>query len=139
MNTLPLREILLAAKDAVAEGWGLNVHLGWPQTPTALPYAVVFLMPVARDFDPAQGVESKVRIGILGRWLMPGVADDPVEIVKADRMNEMVAAFQTGPDFAGVGYLPIVTALDPRDAEDLEKGAFQVGVTFECRTGEDHS
>lgn len=137
-NDIALRPLLLAAKAAAEAAWAdAPSSLGWPRFPRTGAYSVVLLGPSDRQFQGGN-CTTPVSITVLLRAPLPTAAQDEVELIKADRINDAIAELQTGPTFTAYGYLPIVSRFDPRESEDLDENYYQVSVTLTVQTTEDH-
>jgi hypothetical protein len=129
-SDISLHLLLLEAVDRVKEAWpGLTaIDLGPARVERTAPYAVVGLSPVSREFH-GQNVRSYVELVIIGRWPLPGAADNPVEIEKCYRVDEIIATMQKDVNFNDFANLPVVSSVDTRASDDLEQNLYQVMVT----------
>jgi hypothetical protein len=126
-SDINLHLLLLEAVARIKEAWpGLTaIELGPSRLERTAPYAEVALFAVSREFR-GQNIQSHVEIMVRGRWALPGPADNPVEIEKCHRIDELVATMQKDNHFGELANLPLVATVDPRSSEDLEQSLYQV-------------
>jgi hypothetical protein len=130
-SDMSLHLLLLEAVDRVKEAWpGLTaIDLGPSRVERTAPYAELALSSVSREFR-GQNVQSNVEIMIRGRWPLPGASDNPVEVEKCYRIDEIVATMQKDAHFNDLANLPLVAMVDPRSSEDLEQNLYQVVISL---------
>lgn len=134
MSVVPQTPVIVEAlRSAVLAAWDLSpVDYGKPLTGRDAPNAAIYRRSVEQD--PQEGAWVYT-FEVAGRWPLP--EGENWEAEREDRAAEIVTAIQTGPDLAGVAYLPYVTSLvfpDPNEARDT----YEMFATVACRTDADH-
>ena len=133
-----LEAILEAIRANVNEAWeaSMPVSFGPPVEALAAPYAVVDLLPVAREFQTVRGVEETYRFRVTGRFPFPSSGN--LLLTKAGRMRALIELLQPGPRYQGLATRPLVTQADPGETDDGEQRVYEVTLTFECRVEVEH-
>ena len=128
------RELLDALIPAVRTAWGTErVAIRRPRTRQLdLPYAVVWFEKFEAAFGGAGSmsrVQQTLRVGVMGRFGFPSDSTHNVELEKLDRANELVAALQTGPTFAGA-ILPLISSVRFDEGDLPLNAAYEVTAYF---------
>jgi hypothetical protein len=141
-NAIQTRTLFTAIEAAVTEAWdNITISVGEPRLPLALPYAFIAWNPVEVSFSgPGASLPNPSQhnsFDIYGRWPFPTDPTRQVELLKVDQANSLIAQLQSGSGFAGIGFLPLVTRVDP-NGDDKEEGYYGVILTFEVYTTAPH-
>lgn len=142
-NAFAADAVLTELAEAVQGAWSVSqVALRAPRTRQLhLPYAVIRIEELGANRDGPLAslgrVEQTMKFGILGRFPFPTDPSLNVELEKLTRVNELVAALQTGATFAD-GSFPLVTRADFREEDSTLNAAYEVAATFELRVSAPH-
>jgi hypothetical protein len=142
-NAIPVRTIVNAVVTAVNTAWyNPNLDIGNAQTRQNLPYARVWWdKPQVSFTGPTAtltNVNQTIKVHIMGRFQYPLDYTLNAELIKADQANALIALLQTGPNFAGIGVLPLVTEIDPDEQDPPGEGTYEIQLTFECQVQGNH-
>jgi hypothetical protein len=144
-NALATASLLDAIRAAILAAWGtMPISYGPPRTPLATtPYAVVLWDTVVISFDGPGGSignpSQQNSFSIIGRFPFPS---DPTQIIalqKVSQANALIAQLQSGPSFASVGLLPLVTKVDATEPDDPNEKVYEITLTFSVVTVASHS
>ena len=144
-NALATSTLMEGIRSAVVTAWGiLPISIGRPRVPiAALPYAVLIWNRVDISSDgpgSSLGISSqKNRFTIIGRFPFPTDPADIIDLEKVSRANSLIAALQSGPDFAEIGFQPLVTSVESTEPDPPSEKAYEVTLTFEVSTVASHT
>lgn len=134
-NALQTAALLEAIRAAAIAAWSVgSVDYGQPRTVRTLPYAIVYWDAVEQSFETVSTLQQVNRFRIIGRFANPASTTDYIDLQKVIKANAMIAQLQSGATFASIGYLPIVTSIDPSESDPVDEGAYEITLTFEVRT-----
>ncbi|MCC7229256.1 MAG: hypothetical protein IT203_02615 [Fimbriimonadaceae bacterium] len=132
--------LLDAIKQDCIDAWGLTnatVEFDLVRLPqTATTYAVVDLIGVSQEFQGLRKVVQTYTFRITGRFPFPTSGN--ILLCKITKANLLISQLVTGPNYAAVAYLPIVTEFDPTENDEPQKKSYEFSITFECKVEEDH-
>ena len=143
-NAVPTDVLLGAITTCVDAAWPecVSVDYGEPLTAGTLPYAVINPGAVSISFTALGASASRPSqshsFRIIGRFPHPTDPTQNLVLLKIAKANLLIAQLQTGPNFAGIAGLPLVTEVDYGEPDDKTENSYEVTLTFVCFTTADH-
>ena len=144
-NTLATAALLEGIRAAIVSAWGsMAISYGPPRVPvSSTPYAVVQWDTVAISFEGMGGtvgnVSQRNSFTIVGRFPFPSDPSQIIALEKVSLANALIGQLQTGPSFASVGLMPLVTKVDASEPDNPNEKVYEITLTFEATTIATHS